>query len=65
MDNGNREIWLQYGGYKFLETEYKSVASLCDVIQKLDIQIEENEKKGPTWDWITKNLRLIKDNILK
>ena len=65
MDNGNREIWLQYGGYKSLETEYKSVASLCDVIQKLDIQIEENEKKGPTWDWITKNLRLIKDNILK
>jgi len=65
MDNGNREIWLQYGGYKSLETEYKSVASLCDVIQKLDIQIEENEKKGPTWDWITKNLRLIKDSILK
>ena len=52
--------------YRIISKLSKSVfASLCDVIQKLDIQIEENEKKDPTWDWITKNLRLIKDSILK
>ena len=29
-----------------METEYKSVTFLCDVIKKLDIQIEENEKRS-------------------
>ena len=68
MDNANREIWLQYGGNKSIETEYKSVASLYDVIEGLNIIIEEDEKKRMdkfTWTWITTKLRLIRDNIIK